>query len=176
MSDAASAAGGEHGGTTTEADQVTIAVATAGDVPRVGVAVAALLRELGAEPPALDGIERATQTLVDDPALGIVLVATDRDAEDGALVGVLGASWPFALHVPGRYGLIQDLWVAPAWRSRAVGWRLVRAFADHARAAGIGQIEVGLPRARFAGLPATEAFYRRNGFEIVGARMRWWLS
>lgn len=169
-------AGSERGGATTEADQVTIAVATAGDVARVAAAVAALLRELGAEPPPAEGMERAVRTLVDDPALGVVLLATDPRSDDDALVGVLSASWPTAIHVPGRYGLIQDLWVDPAWRSRAVGWRLVRAFAEQARAAGIGQIEVGLPRARFAGLPATEAFYRRNGFEIVGARMRWWLS
>ena len=31
---------------------------------------------------------------------------------------MLAASWQRAIHVPGRYATIQDLWVTPAWRSR----------------------------------------------------------
>ena len=55
-----------------------------------------------------------------EPAAGAVLVAE----ADGELVGVLGASWQMAIHVPGAYALIQDLWVRPrlarAARSGAV--------------------------------------------------------
>ena len=29
------------------------------------------------------------------------------------IVGVLGVSWQIAMRIPGRYGLIQELWVQP---------------------------------------------------------------
>ena len=93
-------------------------------------------------------------------------------ASGGAIVGVLGASWQSAIHIPGRYALIQDLWVHPSWRGAGVGGGLLAALFELARRAGIACVEVGLPRERFAGLAATEAFYLANGFTPLGARMR----
>ncbi len=99
---------------------------------------------------------------------GALLVAEG----DGALVGVLAASWQSAMHVPGRYALIQDLWVHPAWRSGGVGAGLLAALFELARERGLARVEVGLPGERFAGLAATEAFYLANGFTPLGPRMR----
>jgi GNAT superfamily N-acetyltransferase len=93
-------------------------------------------------------------------------------APTGAIIGVLGVSWQVALHTPGPYALIQDLWVHPTWRHRAVGRQLLQALYDRARARGIARIEVGLPRESYPGLAATAAFYERNDFEPVGLRMR----
>jgi GNAT superfamily N-acetyltransferase len=87
-------------------------------------------------------------------------------------VGVLAASWQSAPHVPGRYATIQDLWVARAWRSDAIGAALVEALCARARALGMARVEVGLPRASFAGIAATARFYGANGFEGLGERMR----
>ena len=77
-----------------------------------------------------------------------------------------------AIHVPGRYGTIQDLWVHPDWRSRAVGRKLLAAFFELAREEGARRIEVGLPRESFEKIAATEAFYLANGFRHLGPRMR----
>jgi GNAT superfamily N-acetyltransferase len=90
----------------------------------------------------------------------------------GALVGVLAASWQLAIHVPGRYALIQDLWVDRAWRGRAIGGALLAALFERARGQRLDRIEVGLPRASFAEIAATESFYRTNGFVALGPRMR----
>ena len=79
---------------------------------------------------------------------GALLVAE----ADGALVGVLGASWQTAIHVPGRYALIQDLWVHRAWRSRAIGAELLAALCELARERALARVEVGLPRESFAQL------------------------
>ena len=49
---------------------------------------------------------------------------------------------------------------------------LVEAIASQARARGVGRLEVGLPRETFAAIASTESFYRRNGFEPLGPRMR----
>jgi GNAT superfamily N-acetyltransferase len=99
-------------------------------------------------------------------------VAEAGGEDGGTIVGVLAASWQHAIHVPGRYGTIQDLWVHPEWRSRAIGCDLIEAFCDLARREGAKRLEVGLPRESFARIGATEAFYRANGFEHLGPRMR----
>jgi ribosomal protein S18 acetylase RimI-like enzyme len=147
---------------------VSIREATREDLPAVVAAVEELLAELGGSSPSRPQMEAEVGALLDDGALGTLLVAED----DGALVGVLGASWQRAIHVPGRYATIQDLWVDPEWRSRGIGAELVDALAAIAREQGVGRIEVGLPRETFAAIEQTEAFYRGAGFEHLGPRMR----
>lgn len=150
------------------ATQSTVREAGAGDVEGVASAIEALLAELGGSCPERAAIEAETRALLDDPAGGSVLIAE----ADGEIVGVLSASWQRAIHVPGVYPTIQDLWVDGAWRSRGVGAELVEAIASQARARGAGRLEVGLPRETFAAIASTESFYRRNGFEHLGPRMR----
>lgn len=140
------------------------------DVHAAAAGIGELLVELSGGGPSAGELEAATAELVRDRGLGALLVA-EAGGEDG-IVGVLAASWQHAIHVPGRYGTIQDLWVRPEWRSRAVGHELVEAFCELAREQGAKRIEVGLPREDFARIDATTAFYRANGFEHLGPRMR----
>jgi GNAT superfamily N-acetyltransferase len=142
--------------------------ALAQDVQAIATAVSHLLEELGGTPPPLAAMESTTTRLLDDDTVGAVLVAES----DGALVGLLAASWQTAIHIPGCYALIQDLWVDRAWRSQAIGSALLDALCLLARERGVNRMEVGLPREHFAALPATEAFYRRESFTPLGARMR----
>jgi len=138
------------------------------DVPAVAAAVAELLAELGGTPPTRDAIEVEARAHIEDPSLGIVLVA----AADEALVGVLTASWARAIQVAGRLLTIEVLWTRREWRDRGVGAALVEALARAAAAEGAGRVEVGLPRESFPALRATERFYLANGFERLGPRMR----
>lgn len=142
--------------------------AEAADVAAAASGIAELLVELGGEGPSPVALEEATRSLIEDPGAGVLLVAE----ADGRLVGVLAASWQFAVHVPGHYGTIQDLWVHPDWRSKAIGRDLMEAFCAVARRHGAKRIEVGLPRDDFPQLPATEGFYLGNGFVPLGPRMR----
>jgi GNAT superfamily N-acetyltransferase len=150
------------------ATETTVREAGAGDVEAVTAAVESLLVELGGRKPTRAEMEAEVQALLDDPQGGSVLVAE----ADGEIVGVLTASWQRAIHVPGIYATIQDLWVAAAWRSHGVGAELVEAIASQARARGVGRLEVGLPRETFAAIASTQSFYERNGFEHLGPRMR----
>jgi GNAT superfamily N-acetyltransferase len=138
------------------------------DVPAVAAAVAELLVELGGTPAAAAAMQDATRALIDDPGAGAVLLAEVH----GELVGVLAASWQMAIHIPGPYALIQDVWVHPGWRNREIGGELVQALCALAADLQIARVEVGLPRESFAGLGATEAFYLSNGFARLGPRMR----
>ncbi len=138
------------------------------DLGGIVVAVQELLLELGGTPPSASTLEVVARELVEDRESGAVLVARSK----GEVVGMLAASWQLAMHVPGRYGLIQDLWVHSAWRSRSIGADLMTGLVELARERGISRIEVGLPRESFRGIEATEAFYRNNGFALLGPRMR----
>jgi len=145
-----------------------VRVACEEDLPAVAAAVTELLLELGATPPAPQAMQATARSLLSDVDAGVLLVA---EAES-IVVGVLGASWQTAIHVPGRYALIQDLWVHPAWRSRTIGADLLATLSDLAGGRQIARIEVGLPHESFDGLGATATFYRANGFTPLGQRMR----
>jgi branched-chain amino acid aminotransferase len=151
---------------------MSVRAATVDDAPAVANAVEALLIELGGERPSATALEEGARRLAEDPGAGALLVAED----DGRVVGVLAASWQYAIHVPGRYGTIQDLWVHPDWRSRSLGRELILALVRQAADAGVPRLEVGLPQESFAGLGATERFYRENDFTPLGPRMRRLLS
>jgi GNAT superfamily N-acetyltransferase len=150
------------------ATESAVREAGSGDVEGVAAAVENLLRELGGRCPERSELEAEVRALLDDPEGGSVLIAE----ADGRIVGVLSASWQRAIHVPGVYATIQDLWVDQDWRSRGVGAELVEAIASQARSRGVSRLEVGLPRESFAAIASTESFYRRNGFEPLGPRMR----
>jgi GNAT superfamily N-acetyltransferase len=149
-----------------------VRAATHDDVAAVAAAIESLLVELGGERPARTELEAAARRLVDDPSAGALFVSE----ADGEIVGVLAASWQHAVHVPGRYGTVQDLWVDPAWRSRAIGHDLIEALAALAHEQAIGRLEVGLPQESFAAIRATESFYLANDFAPLGPRMRRLLS
>lgn len=143
--------------------------AAAADAAAFAAGVGELLAELGGRTPSPAELEAEVRALLADRAAGSLLVA---EAEGGEIVGVLGASWQRAIHVPGLYATIQDLWVSGPWRSRGVGAGLIEAMAGLCRERGCARIEVGLPRETFAAIAATEAFYARNGFAHLGPRMR----
>ena len=138
------------------------------DVGAVADAVEELLVELGGSRPARGEVEAEVRAIVEDPRAGLLLVAE----EEGKVAGVLGASWQRAIHVPGRYATIQDLWVDAAHRSNGIGAQLVDEMARLAGEQGVRRLEVGLPKESFAAIRATESFYLDNGFEHLGPRMR----
>jgi GNAT superfamily N-acetyltransferase len=139
------------------------------DVPAVAAAVAALVEELGGTPPPREAIAAEARAHVEDPSLGIVLVAAPAGGEP---VGVLTASWARAVQVAGRLLTIEVLWTRRDQRDEGVGAALVEALAVAAAAEGAERVEVGLPRESFPALRATERFYLTNGFERLGPRMR----
>jgi para-aminobenzoate synthetase len=151
-----------------EAPSATIRLAGVEDVPAVAAAVRELLSELSGQAPPPAALERVARAVIEDPGAGAVLVA----AEGERITGVLTVSWQIAIHVPGRYALIQDLWVAPERRSAAIGRALLLALFDLALEREIVRVEVGLPSERFTGLAATARFYEANGFSQLGPRMR----
>jgi GNAT superfamily N-acetyltransferase len=164
--------GSETTGGRQEAVSRRVRAASHEDLPAVAAGISELLVELGGTPASTTALEQTARALIDDRDAGALLVAE----RGGELVGVLGVSWQIAVRIPGRYGLIQELWVHPSWRGRTIGGDLLLAGFERARERGIARMEVGLPSERFAHLGATEAFYVDNGFTAIGTRMRRLLS
>jgi GNAT superfamily N-acetyltransferase len=138
------------------------------DLPALVACIGELLVEIGGKPAATEELEATARALIGDPDAGVLLVAEDEEV----IVGVLGVSWQLAIRVPGRYGLIQELWVHPSWRGRTIGGDMILALLEIARERGIGRLEVGLPSERYRHAGATEAFYTNSGFTPIGLRMR----
>ena len=151
-----------------EDPRTEIRVATHGDVPALVAGVVELLMEIGGKPAPSEQLEDAAHGLIDDPLAGVVLVAECG----GEIVGVLGVSWQSAIRIPGRYGVIQELWVKRAFRHKEIGADMVSALAELAREQGIGRLEVGLPSERYGNQAATESFYETHDFKGVGLRMK----
>jgi len=147
---------------------VDIRVASAADVPAVVEGSIELLVELGGSPAPAERLEEAARELIEDPEAGCVLVAVAQER----IVGVLGASWQRAIRIPGRYGLIQELWVTPEFRYLEIGTHLLDELVEIALERGVGRLEVGLPSERYRHLAATESFYETNLFQPIGLRMR----
>ena len=135
---------------------------------RGGGAVEALLDELGGRRPAAAELEAEVRALLDDPALGALLVAEAgaRSSACSAPAGSARSTSPAATRRSRTSGSTPSgaaAGSAPSWST---------ALAALAREQGVARLEVGLPRESFAAIEQTEAFYRGDGFEHLGPRMR----
>lgn len=89
-------------------------------------------------------------------------------AEDGTIAGLIALSESHALYAEGAFGIIPELYVRPAWRSRQVGLALLAAARDHGRERGWSRLEVTTPP--LPEFDRTLQFYQREGFAISGGR------
>ena len=127
-----------------------------------------LLAELEEHPGEFAGLDRA-RVLSDLEATG------DRFAaflarEEGKPVGVLTLTEHFAIYAGGRYGVIDELYVAPGRRSAGVGRRLVAAAAAFGRERGWPRIDVTAPPG--AAWERSVRFYETHGFVFTGPKLR----
>ncbi|KAH3758126.1 GNAT family N-acetyltransferase [Pelomyxa schiedti] len=144
------------------------------DHNRVHEMVRALLVELG---PEAEDADKATP----DPAMmmrqyhlrcasgqHIALLAFVPGKEEP--VGVLTLSECFAIYAGGNYGIINEMYVAPAYRCRKVGDALVQRAIAYAQSRLWSRVDVTAPED-----PAwvrTRAFYERLGFGFAGPKLK----
>jgi GNAT superfamily N-acetyltransferase len=164
-----------------------IETARAGDAPTVLALVEELLCELGAEGEEFAEVDRAKLQAALQAVLGSAPGADGRcDAahapgvtgltaliareDDGRPVGILTLSAGFAVYAGGAYGIIDEMYVRPAWRGMGVGRALLEQALDMARRLGWHRVDVTTPaddRGNGAG-----RFYRGCGFEPTGEKLR----
>ena len=142
-----------------------VRLAEADDRDEVIRLVRGLLLELGGSPAPPEALSGVFDELVSGSGAGFVVLAE----EDGVAVAACTASFVTALRTVGRYVILQEMFVEPEWRSSGVGKAVIEFATRHAVACGCEVVELGTPR----GGERQIAFYEREGFANVGARMRW---
>ena len=140
-------------------------LATRDDRDEVLRLVSELLVELGGAPPTAEAMTPVFERLVSGADDGFIALGE----VDGRAVSVCTASFVQSLRTAGRHAVFQEMYVEPHARSTGVGAAVLRFALDHAVATGCRIVELGTPR---VGERAIQ-FYERNGFEVVGARLRW---
>ena len=86
----------------------------------------------------------------------------------GELAGVIALTEGHALYTEGAFGIITELYVAPAFRSRGVGEQLLHTAEGYGRERGWKRLEVTTPP-----LPEFERtirFYEEQGFAVTGGK------
>jgi len=131
--------------------------------------VAALLLELSGgrwRGSIIDLLPTAKQRLADR----VGFFAFVAFGPDDAAVGVITVSTSAAIYAAGVVGTIQELDVAPAWRSAGVGRELLERVVDLGCRSGWNRLEVGAPAQ--AQWSRTISFYKANGFTEIGPRLQ----
>jgi len=154
-------------------DQLTqIRPARPNDTSGILRAISALVSELrGAPFETPPTAESLCHKIIAGDTTGAIFVGTP-ERDDERIVGLLGLSVQEALHLGGRYALIQELWVQPDYRSSGLGASLIDACVSHCRDRDLRNLEVGLPQSRFSNFSRTQSFYESCGFIGLGPRMR----
>ena len=151
-----------------ELDRIEIVQAGAADRAAVLDLVERLLVELEERPEEFAGIDRAR-------VLAELAEAGDRFAaflarEDGRDIGILTLTEHVAIYAGGRYGVIDELYVAPGRRSAGVGATLIEAAKTHGAARGWRRIDVTAPPG--AAWERSVRFYEKLGFVFTGPKLR----
>ena len=148
---------------------IQIEKASIDDAQKVFRQVILLLDELREEDDASikSDIEKITEAWKENNSRFNVFMALD---DSGSPVGVITLAESFAIYAGGNYGIINELYVAPEYRSRGVGRMLLDAIKDFAREKGWERVDVTAPTGEK--WRRTVAFYEREGFAFTGPKMK----
>ncbi|HMM75523.1 MAG TPA: GNAT family N-acetyltransferase [Gammaproteobacteria bacterium] len=130
--------------------------ATAADTPALCKLLDLLFTQEAEFMPDRDAQIRGLRAIVDDAALGTILVAR----EDGEVVGMVNLLWTVSTALGARVALLEDMVMAPDVRGRGLGGELLEAAVRYARERGCRRITLLTD----ADNDRAQAFYRRHGF------------
>jgi len=131
--------------------------------------VETLLRELEGESGEFEGInkEKVWREMAQNQERFNAFIAKD---EKGAPIGILTLVETFAIYAGGNYGVIDEMYVAPAYRAQGVGKLLLAAAREYGKQRSWLRIDVTAPpEEEWA---RTVKFYEREGFVFTGPKMR----
>ncbi len=147
---------------------VTVQEASLANAPEVFRLVKELLRELGEEEKDAGVLNEGALLRAWQSRRTSCFVFLAMDGETP--VGVMTLAESFAIYANGALGIINEMYVAPAYRSAGVGSLLIDAAKALGRRRGWHRIEVTAPEAeRWA---RTRRFYEREGFVFAGPKLK----
>ncbi|NUO03779.1 MAG: GNAT family N-acetyltransferase [Saprospiraceae bacterium] len=141
---------------------ITFRIADASDSAAVSILLAALFEEVEGSPDA-EEINEIFAEMEDDDSHSTLLALDD----DGDIVGIVTLVECLSISAGGKYGVINELYVVPEYRSEGVGKMLVDEVKQLAENLGWKRIELTTPGDEFS---KTIRFYEREGFYRIGPR------
>ena len=150
---------------------ISIKTATAADAPVVAFLVNSLLSEImertGGQHFSVTDEETTElcRSLMEEGKYAAYLAL---DTATDTAVGCMTLCEAHALYARGTFGIIQELYISPDYRSRNVGAELLARAVEHAETLGWKRLELCTP-------PLPEfaralSFYEKHGFEVTGGR------
>lgn len=128
-----------------------------------------LLQELGEEGEELGELDRKTVLSAWKQRKDLYHVLVARESK-GQIVGVLTLSIAFAIYANGEYGVIDEMYVDPTYRSGGVGAMLVDAAISIGKEKGWNRIDVTAPESER--WTRTRRFYEKLGFVFTGPKLK----
>ena len=128
-----------------------------------------LLHELGEEGEDLGDLDRVAVLSAWKKRKDQYHVLVARESS-GQIVGVLTLSIAFAIYANGEYGVIDEMYVDPTYRSGGVGAMLVDAIVRIGREKGWSRIDVTAPESER--WTRTRRFYEKLGFVFTGPKLK----
>lgn len=144
---------------------ITFRIATSDDTDAVAQLVAALFEEVEHTPDA-EEIAGMFEEIDSDDSHSTLLALDD----DGDIVGVLTLVECLSISAGGKYGVLNELYVVPEYRSEGVGRLLVEQAKELAEVREWKRLEVTTPGDEFG---KTLHFYEKEGFYKIGPRYCW---
>jgi GNAT superfamily N-acetyltransferase len=151
-----------------ECAMITFRIADASDTEAVALLLEALFEEVEHTPDA-DEIAGMFAAIDEDDSHSTVLALDDDDDA----IGILTIVECLSISAGGKYGVINELYVTPEYRSEGVGKMLVDEAKALAEMRGWRRLEVTTPGDTF---DKTLRFYEREGFDKIGPRYRWFVA
>lgn len=141
---------------------ISFRIADSSDTASVAMLLAALFEEVEHTPNAEEIADMFAE--IDEDDSHSTLLALNEDEE---IVGILTIVECLSISAGGKYGVLNELYVVPEYRSEGVGKMLVDEAKDLAESRDWKRIEVTTPGDEFS---KTLRFYEREGFYRIGPR------
>ena len=132
--------------------------ATLDDIPALSALLSLLFAQEAEFRPDPVAQQRGLAAIINDPAVGAILVARDG----GSMLGMVNLLFTVSTALGARVALLEDMVVATRARNRGVGSELLRAAIACARGRGCRRITLLTD----ADNVRAQAFYRTEGFEM----------
>ncbi len=108
-------------------------------------------------------------TIINDfLAKGIIIVSIESNSN--AIVGFICAVESSALYARGSFGVINELYIIPEFRSKKIGQKLINFLIEIGKIKNWSRIELDTPEVEKS--MKTIHFYKKEGFETIGFRMK----